>query len=198
MKVFFVLIISTLCLSGCLHRGKYRIQGTYDKVALGIADTKIGVLDPRGYVNTDEAFKTQLRELGRLTKCPTTLVLSEADLQWTSIPPPPYGDRLTEDNLTYMATHTDLDYVIFTEFGPGRSEAVPGLGFPAASVREAFAYLVLYDVETGEEVKTITVNGSLNADADSAWWELWYEEDQMSVRALRKGLRHLVEYTSCK
>lgn len=197
MKLLFLAVLLTLLTTACVHRGYYMVQGTYDKVSVDFTDTKIGIIDPRGVFGDEEALQSQKRGFKQLTKCDRVLLLSESDLRFTSTPPPPYGEVLTDADFEYLQAYTDLDYLIFSETGPGRAEPVPGSGFSPVAAREAYAFLALYDLNTGEELKTITVNGSLNPNPDANWFEVYYDEESIARRALLKAVRRLVEYATC-
>ncbi|WP_273444884.1 hypothetical protein [Neolewinella agarilytica] len=199
MKHLPLLLLITLALfTSCANRGHYTVMGSFNKVQLPFAGKKIGVLEPRG-VFGDEAAQREV-DLGmkKLGKCPETTVFTEEQLNRTDRLPAIFGEGLSDSHIQYFTENTDLDYLIYIDAGPGRADAGTGqpLGFGAD--REAHSRLFVFDLGDGSEIKSITVNGTLNITEDKKWYQYDYGEPSIGRRALQKGLKYLVKYSDCR
>ncbi|MFK8162109.1 MAG: hypothetical protein AB8H12_06550 [Lewinella sp.] len=196
-----ILLLACLLMfcTSCIKQGHYRYGGTFPNAQLPAIGKKIGVLDPRGPFGDGYARKTLHATFKRtFRKCEYTVVYTEDELNQMAQLPAIYGDHLSDDNLDWFVEHTDLDYLILTDVGPGRLNNDPSLVNLPSADREASVLLIVYDLADGGELKSITVTGTLNLEADKQIWELEASEKGMGNNALRKAMKGLGKFTDCR
>jgi hypothetical protein len=195
----FLFLCLVLLFTSCINRGTYHYGGAFPNVQLPATGKKIGVLDPRGPFGDVNARKTLHATLKRtFGKCEDAVVYTEDQLNQLAQLPAIYGDYLSDGNLDWFVEHTDLDYLVLTDVGPGRLNDDPQPLNIATADREASVRLIVYDLADGGELKSITVTGRLELEEDLEFWQLEASEEGIGTLALKKAMKRLGKFTNCR
>ncbi|MFT7121610.1 MAG: hypothetical protein ACJAZ9_001792 [Neolewinella sp.] len=195
--LLYTLLITSL--SSCISKGFYRYGGAYPNVQLPLESEHIGVLEPRGIFGNEHAKRLTYKKLGKkFGKCSSATLLTENQLNEQGQLPAIFEDQLSSANIQWFMDHTDLDYLIYIDVGPGSLQDLPGSLNPVTADRMASVRLIVYDLADGGELKSITVNGTLNLKPDKRIWELESSEEGIGYTALKKALKRLEKFTNCR
>lgn len=193
-----LILVFTMLTSGCTYLGEYTYGGEFPNIQLPAKGKVIGMLDPRGPFGDKQAkdlFQKRMRQY--FGKCDRTVLLTEEGLNERGLLPAIYGASLSEDNLKWFVEKTKLDYLVFPDIGPGALQDMPESFQNSTADLEASVRLIVYDLNDGGELKSITVNAQLDYDVDRNLWELEPSEKKLGQAALNKAVLRLAKFTNC-